>query len=166
MVQPIIRRRAIKAGALLAALFLGGIMTTAIARLASGLLVAQDTGTLGKTIARNLAGSKADIEHLAAGKPPSPDFNKTLQRAINGEAIFGYQLLDARGNTKFEIARPTDRLRNVGQFAASTAQSQKMITKTGWQDTSKGPTSIGSALIPIVNDGKTVAVHAISFDQT
>lgn len=78
MVQPIIRRRAIKAGALLAALFLGGILTTATARLASGLLVAQDTGTLGKTIARNLAGSKADIEHLAAGKPPSPDFNKAL----------------------------------------------------------------------------------------
>jgi len=166
MVQPILRRRAIKAGALLAALFLGGILTTATARLASGLLVAQDTATLGKTIARNLAGSQTDIEHLAAGEPPSRDFNKALQRAINGEAIFGYQLLDAGGNTKFEIARPSDQLRNVGQFAASAAKSQKLITKTGWQDTSKGPAFIGSALLPIIHNGKTVAVHAISFDQT
>ena len=78
MVQPKFRRQAIKAGALLSALFLGGILVTATARLASGMLVAQDTATLGKAISRNLAGSKTDIEGLAAGKAPGLDFNKAL----------------------------------------------------------------------------------------
>ncbi|MCC2098648.1 MAG: diguanylate cyclase, partial [Hyphomicrobiales bacterium] len=139
---------------------------TATARLASGMLVAQDTATLGKAISRNLAGSKTDIEGLAAGKAPGLDFNRALQRAINGEAIFGYQLLNTDGASKYTVSRPNDQLRDVSQFAVSAARDGKLITKTGWQDTAKGPAFIGYALVPIVHKGKTVGVHAISFDHT
>ncbi|MGE3248539.1 MAG: hypothetical protein AB7J19_19635, partial [Beijerinckiaceae bacterium] len=104
MAQNILRRRAAKAGALLLAAGFGAVLTTGVAQFAAGKLVEQDTGSVGKTIARNLISLDGDIAKIIAGSAPGKEFAQTLNRAIAGQAIAEYRLLDARGAVRFEPA--------------------------------------------------------------
>lgn len=166
MLKARIRRRLVKASALISALVLGGLLTMATARLATDTIVAMDTGSLGKTIARNLAGSQSDIRAILADKQPTREFSQILQRAIGSDAIYGYRLYDIKGNAKYARAKPNNQIRDVRQAAIEAAITGKRVTRADWQTTAKGPAFVGYAIVPLIDKNKVVAIHAIGFNQT
>ncbi|MGE3646265.1 MAG: EAL domain-containing protein [Beijerinckiaceae bacterium] len=165
MAQNILRRRAAKAGALLLAAGFGAVLTTGVAQFAAGKLVEQDTGSVGKTIARNLISLDGDIAKIIAGSAPGKEFAQTLNRAIAGQAIAEYRLLDARGAVRFEPAGQKQPPKHFAKALHNSIASRRLETASGW-DTGSRATFASHAFIPLLRDGRTVAVHAITVDQT
>src|SRR5262245_25973177 len=161
-----IRRSIVIIGLMLVAL-IGG---TAIAiKVATDHLLYQSATTEARNWARYLAENVKDLEQIVAGEQPSSTSMAFFQWAQRVGLVFRYEIFNRYGHSQFVSDRKGIALVDVSEYSADAARSaaeQQTIVAVKEGNPPDRPAVFAQAYVPVVIDGRPIAVVAAYVDQT
>jgi diguanylate cyclase (GGDEF)-like protein len=168
--MPTLRRNSLRNAGMLTAVLcvmVGGTWT-AISTTTNHLLY-QNATTTARNWAQFLATNVADLEHIAAGEQPSAASMAFFQGAARPGQVFRYEIFNRDGFSQLVAERGRIAFVDLSEFNADAARSiatGQPIVDAEDGNSADEPTYFAHAYIPIVVDGRSVAVVAASVDQT
>ena len=132
----------------------------------------QDAAAASQVVARYFSLDNSEIEAIANGAKPSPAFRATIDRGLNASVFFGFKIFDPQGRLKYSASAAagsdpsTTEAGTISESARRAAETATTITDTGEFKTSAGVRYLAETVIPVLRDGKPVAVQQIYLEQT
>ena len=148
-------------------ILLGG--TWIVVRVTTGHLLYQNATSTARSWAQFLALSVADLEQIAAGEKPSIASMAFFYHSQKSDQVFRYEIFDRAGFSLLVSDHNKVVLVDVSEFSADAVRS----VKTGLPvvGTREGvgpdqPSFFAQAFIPVLVNGRAIAVVAAYVDQT
>jgi len=148
-------------------ILLGGTWT--VVRVTTGHLLYQNATSTARSWAQYLALSVADLEQIAAGEKPSIASLAFFYHSQKSDQVFRYEIFDRAGFSLLVSDHNKVVLVDVSEFSADAVRS----VKTGLPvvGTREGvgpdqPSFFAQAFIPVLVNGRAIAVVAAYVDQT
>jgi diguanylate cyclase (GGDEF)-like protein len=142
--------------------------TSAVVKVATEHLLYQDATSTAGNWARLLAESVNDIEQIAAGEQPSNASMTFFTWAQRSGQVFRYEIYNREGYSQL-VSEDGVKQVNLSTFSADAVRS---LTINGpVVDVSEGkrpgrPSFFAQAYVPVIVDGRAVAIVAAYVDQT
>jgi diguanylate cyclase (GGDEF)-like protein len=148
-------------------ILLGGTWT--VVRVTTGHLLYQNATSIARSWAQYLALSVADLEQIASGEKPSMASLAFFYQSQKSDQVFRYEIYDRAGFSLLVSDQNKVVLVDVSEFSADAVRS----VKTGLPvvGTREGvgpdqPSFFAQAFIPVLVNGRAIAVVAAYVDQT
>jgi diguanylate cyclase (GGDEF)-like protein len=159
---------------LLFALVLVALTTGAvlIARWSVDALMQRDAAAAGQIWARSIAANVLDLEAVANGAPLSESSRRFLERAQTIGHVFRFRIFDATGRERLVadggdiVMAGSERLAKHNPAAARALASGQPVVFAKEGQPPQRPLYYAEAYVPVVVDGRTVAVVEAYVDQT
>jgi diguanylate cyclase (GGDEF)-like protein len=148
-------------------ILVGGTWTTV--KITTDHFVYQDATSTAKSWARFLATSVTDLEQIAGGEQPSGASMAFLQSARKSGEIFRYVIFNREGFVQLVSERDQVSLVDRSEHDADAARSitaRQPIVDVKEGSSADLPAFFARAYVPILVDGRTIAVVAAYVDET
>lgn len=160
-------RRNIGVLAVVLCVLLGG--TWMVAKVTTDHLLYQNATSTAQGWARYLASSVADLEQIASGEQPSTASMAFFQSAQKSDRVFRYEIFNRNGYSQLVSDHGKSGLVDFSEFSADAARS--MLTGQALVGAREGtlpeePSYFAQAFVPVVVDGRAIAVVAAYVNQT
>jgi diguanylate cyclase (GGDEF)-like protein len=160
-------RRNIGVLAVVLCILLGG--TWMVAKVTTDHLLFQNATSTAKGWAQYLAASVADLEAIASGEQPSTASMTFFQSAQKSDRVFRYEIFNRNGFSQLVSIHGKSGFVNLSEFSGDAARS--MLTRQAVVGTREGtlpeePSYFAEAFVPVIVDGRSIAVVAAYVDQT
>jgi diguanylate cyclase (GGDEF)-like protein len=132
-------------------------------------LLRKNATTEARDWARYLASNVRDLEHVAAGEQPSAASMAFLESTRRAPQVFGYTIFNPDGYSQLVATRERIALVDLSDFsseAALSASTGEQIVDFKQSATPDLPQYFSIAFMPVIADGRTIAVVAAYVDQT
>jgi diguanylate cyclase (GGDEF)-like protein len=135
-------------------------------------LLREDAETTGTVWAADFAKRLTDLPQILAGAPPSAESRRFIANASELGSIFRFKLFDARGRQVLvsdELDAPTPSTESLGTHnpkAADVLASGRPHSEMKKGTTPDRPPAYVEAYVPVLADGRLVAVTEVYVDQT
>jgi diguanylate cyclase (GGDEF)-like protein len=149
------------------AILVGGTWTTA--RVTTDKLLYQDATSTARSWAKFLAVSVTDLEQIAGGEQPSAASMVFFQSARKSGEVFRYEIFNRDGFTQLVSERDKIAFVDVSEFSAEAARSvtaQAPVVNVQEGSSVDRPTYFAQAYVPILVNGRPIAVVAAYVDLT
>jgi diguanylate cyclase (GGDEF)-like protein len=138
-------------------------------RIATDHLLYESATLTARNWAQYLARNVVDLEQIAAGEQPSVASLAFLQAAGRAGEVFRYEIFNRDGYAQLVAGR--DRiafvdLADLNPDAALSIKSRRAIVDAQEGQSAEEPVYFAHAYVPIISDGRPVAVVAAYVDQT
>ena len=153
--------------ALVLCILLGG--TWAIVNLTTKHLLHQNATAAAHSWAQYLTKSVTDLEQIAAGEKPSIASLAFFRHAQKSDQVFRYEIYDRSGYSLLVSEHDQVTIVDVSDFSSDAAQSSKTaqpVVGTKETTASNQPAFFAQAFIPVLSNGRVIAVVAAYVDQT
>jgi diguanylate cyclase (GGDEF)-like protein len=157
----------VRSFAIVLAILVGGTWTTV--RVTTDNLLYQNATSTARSWATFLAASVADLEQIAGGEQPSAASMAFFQSARKSGEVFRYEIFNRDGYSQLVSERDKIAFVDVSEYSAEAARSvtAKMPIVNVQESTSiDRPTSFARAYVPILVNGRPIAVVAAYVDLT
>ena len=143
--------------------------TGLIVKVTTDYLLYQEATSTARSWARYIAESVSDLEEIAAGEQPSAASIAFFQATRKAGQVFRWMIFNQEGYSQLVAGRDAVALVNLSEFSADAARSVRL--KQPIVDVTDGksadlPSFFGKAYVPVIVDGKAIAVVAAYVDQT
>jgi diguanylate cyclase (GGDEF)-like protein len=160
-------RRNIGVLAVVLCILLGG--TWMVAKVTTNHLLYQNATSTAQGWAQYLAASVADLEAIASGEQPSTASMAFFQSAQQSDRVFRYEIFNRNGFSQLVSDHGKSGFVDFSEFSADAARS--MLTGQAVVDAREGtlpkePPYFAQAYVPVVVDGRAIAVVAAYVNQT
>jgi diguanylate cyclase (GGDEF)-like protein len=132
-------------------------------------LLYKDATSTAHSWARFLAASVTDLEQIAAGEQPSAASMVFFQSAQKSGEVFRYEIFNPSGYAQLVSDRDKIALVDLSEYSADAARSLatgEPIVDVEAGNSAELPTFFARAYVPVLADGRPVAVVAAYVDQT
>jgi diguanylate cyclase (GGDEF)-like protein len=149
------------------AILMGG--TWIAVRVTTDHLLYQDATSTARSWAKFLAASVADLEQIAGGEQPSAASMAFFQSARKSGEVFRYEIFNRDGYSQLVSEREKIALVDVSEYSAEAARSVtagRPIVNVQESNSADRPTLFAHAFVPVLIDGRPVAVVAAFMDLT
>ena len=142
------------------------------AQVTTHIFAKQDATAAGQIVERYFRLDIDEIEAIAQGAKPSDNFKATIDRGLNAQVFFGYKIFDAQGRLRYAASAnagsnaTTPYSDVIDPVAARAAAQKSAITETGETIVASQVRYLADTVIPVLRNGKTVAVQEIYLEQT
>ena len=148
-------------------ILIGG--TGLIVKITTDYLLYQEATSTARSWARYIAESVRDLEEIAAGEQPSAASMAFFHVTRKADQVFRWMIFNQEGYSQLVADRDAIALVNLSEFSAEAARSVRL--KQPIVDVKEGnsadlPSFFGKAYVPVIVDGKAIAVVAAYVDQT
>jgi hypothetical protein len=142
--------------------------TSAVVKVATEHLLYQDATSTAGNWARLLAESVNDLEEIAAGEQPSNASMTFFKWAQRAGQVFRYEIYNREGYSQLVSEHGVNQV-NLSTFSADAVRS--LAINGPVVDVSEGrppgrPSFFAQAYVPVIVDGRAVAIVAAYVDQT
>lgn len=156
-------------GTLVLVLFLLLLGTWTSVRFTTDHLLYRHATTEARDWARYLANNVADLEQIAAGEQPSAASMAFFESARRAYQVFSYKIFNPAGYSQFVSEQGRIALVDLSEYSGQAAQSAK--TGLAVVDFKQGttpdlPKFFSLAFVPVMVEGRAIAVVAAYVDQT
>ena len=154
--------------ALAISLFVAGAWVTV--ELTVDALLHSEAESDARTAAAFVAHNVSDWEAIAAGKAPAASTLAVFEQARQASRMFRYRVFDPQGNLRWESegnggGPDPSSLDRHNPRAAQAVRAGRILVETRERDPSRGPpTSFSEIYLPIVQNGRTVALMEAHLD--
>ena len=161
----VLRNAAIFAGML--CILLGG--TWAVVNATTGHLLYENATSTARSWAEYLASNATDLEQIAGGERPSVGSMAFFEHSRKSDQVFRYEIYDRHGFSLLVSDHNKVALVDIAEFSADAARAAK--TGQAVVGTREGagpdqPSFLAQAFVPVLADGRVIAVVAAYVDQT
>ena len=161
----VLRNAAIFAGML--CILLGG--TWAVVNATTGHLLYENATSTARSWAEYLASNATDLEQIAGGERPSVGSMAFFEHSRKSDQVFRYEIYDRHGFSLLVSDHNKVALVDIAEFSADAARAAK--TGQAVVGTREGagpdqPSFFAQAFVPVLADGRVIAVVAAYVDQT
>jgi diguanylate cyclase (GGDEF)-like protein len=149
------------------AMLVGGTWTTV--RVTTDNLLYQDATSTARSWATFLAVSVSDLEQIAGGEQPSAASMVFFQSARKSGEVFRYEVFSRDGFMQLVSERDKIAFVDVSEYSAEAARSvtaQTPVVNVQESTSIDRPTYFAQAYVPILVDGRPIAVVAAYVDLT
>jgi diguanylate cyclase (GGDEF)-like protein len=149
------------------AVLVGG--TWAAVKITTDRLLYHDATSTAHSWATFLAASVTDLEQIAGGEQPSAASMVFFQSARKSGQVFRYEIFNRDGYSQLVSERDKIAFVEVSEYSDAAAQSvtaHKAIVDVQEGNSADLPTLFAHAYVPILVDGRTIAVVAAYVDLT
>ncbi|MDR3476245.1 MAG: EAL domain-containing protein [Devosia sp.] len=156
-------------GALVIALGILVAGTLFIAKATSDYLLAQSATDTARSWARFMVASVTDLEHIASGELPSASSMAFFEGARRADQLVRYEIFNRAGYSQLVADQDKIALVDISDFSAAAAraiQTGQPILDTIEGTDPKLPPYVARAYVPVMVDGRPIAVVAAYVDQT
>lgn len=132
-------------------------------------LLNQDATSTAQSWARFLAVSVTDLEQIASGEQPSAASMTFLQSARKSGEVFRYEIFNRDGYSQLVSERDRIALVDLSEHSDDAARSVttgQPIVDVNEDASAEQPASFARAYVPVLVDGRAIAVVAAYVDQT
>src|SRR5271155_1019086 len=143
--------------------------TWATVKITIDYLLYQNATSVARSWAQYLTENTADLEQIAAGEQPSTASMLFFKAARKSGAVFRFMIFDPKGYSQLLSDHDTIALVDVSEFnvdAARSIKSGRPIVEVQRSDSSDFPAFYARAYIPVIVNGRPIAVLAACVDQT
>jgi diguanylate cyclase (GGDEF)-like protein len=147
------------------AILMGGTWTAV--RVTTDHLLHQAAASTAESWAKFLAASVADLEQIAGGEQPSAASMAFFQSARKSGEVFRYEIFNREGYSQLVSDRKKIAFVDVSEYSAQAALSvttHRPIINVKKGDSTDRPTLFAHAFVPVVVDGRPIAVVAAYVD--
>jgi diguanylate cyclase (GGDEF)-like protein len=149
------------------AILVGGTWTTL--KITTDHLLYSDATSTANSWARFLVASISDFKQIAAGELPSNESMAFLQSAGQSGEVFRYEIFSREGYSQLISDRDKIALINFSEFnadaARAAAKGQPVVNVIDSKSADR-PTFFARAYVPVMLDGRPIAVVAAFIDET
>jgi len=140
-----------------------------IATTAVDVAMVQISTTTAQNWAQYIVANATDLEHIASGERPSAASMVFFEGAKRAGQVFRYEIFNRAGYSQLVADKDRIALVNISEFSANAARAIKTGqpvmevmegTRTGF------PEYFARAYVPVIVDGRPIAVVAAYVDQT
>jgi diguanylate cyclase (GGDEF)-like protein len=149
------------------AILIGGTWTAV--RVTTDHLLYQDATSIARSWAKFLAGSITDLEQIAGGEQPSAASMAFFQSARKSGEVFRYEIFNRDGYSQLLSEREKIAFVDVSEYSVEAARSvtdRKPIVSVQEGNSDDRPTLFARAFVPVLVDGRPIAVVAAYMDLT
>jgi diguanylate cyclase (GGDEF)-like protein len=149
------------------AILVGGTWTTV--RITTNHLLYSDATSTANSWARFLVASISDFKQIAAGELPSSESMAFLQSAGQSGEVFRYEIFNREGYSQLVSDRDKIALINLSEFNADAARAAargEPVVNVIDGASADQPTFFARAYVPVLVDGRPIAVVAAFVDET
>ncbi len=148
-------------------ILIGG--TGLIVKITTDYLLYQEATSTARSWARYIAESVRDLEEIAAGEQPSAASMAFFQATRKAGQVFRWMIFNQEGYSQLVADRDAIALVNLSEFSAEAARSVRLeqpIVDVKEGKSADLPSFFGKAYVPVIVDGRAIAVVAAYVDQT
>jgi diguanylate cyclase (GGDEF)-like protein len=148
-------------------ILIGG--TGLIVKITTDYLLYQEATSTARSWARYIAESVRDLEEIAAGEQPSAASMAFFQSTRKADQVFRWMIFNQEGYSQLVADRDAIALVNLSEFSADAASSVKLeqpIVDVNEGKSADLPSFFGKAYVPVIVNGRAIAVVAAYVDQT
>jgi diguanylate cyclase (GGDEF)-like protein len=148
-------------------ILIGG--TGLIMKITTDYLLYQEATSTARSWARYIAESVSDLEEIAAGEQPSAASMAFFQATRKAGQVFRWMIFNQEGYSQLVADRDAIALVNLSEFSAEAARSVRLeqpIVDVKEGKSADLPSFFGKAYVPVIVNGKAIAVVAAYVDQT
>src|ERR1700694_2818296 len=149
------------------AILVGGTWTSL--KVTTDSLLYQNAASTARSWATFLAASVTDLEQIADGEQPSAASIVFLQSVRKSGEVFRYEIFNRDGYSQLISERDKIAFVDVSEYsadAARTVTSKKPIVDVQEAESPDLPTLFAHAYVPVLVDGRPIAVVAAYVDLT
>jgi hypothetical protein len=149
------------------AILIGGTWTAV--RVTTDHLLYHDATSTARSWAKFLASSITDLEQIAGGEQPSAASMAFFQSARKSGDVFRYEIFNRDGYSQLLSERDKIAFVDVSEYSVEAARSvtaQKPIVSVQEGNSADRPTLFARAFVPVLVDGRPIAVVAAYMDLT
>jgi diguanylate cyclase (GGDEF)-like protein len=160
-------RRTISVIVLALAALIGG--TLAVVKLTTDHFLHAHAVSIANHWARFVVNNVSDLEEIAAGEQPSAKSMTFFQWSVREGVLYRYEIFNRQGYAQLVADRQRTALVDVSEFrgeAAAAAKTGAMSADVREGDGRGMPELFAEAFVPVVVEGRTIAVVAAYVDQT
>jgi diguanylate cyclase (GGDEF)-like protein len=143
--------------------------TWLIAKTTTDTLLTEDATADARNWAQYLVANVRDLERIASGERPSAASLTFFESARKSGQVFRYEIFNKAGYSQLEADKDQVALVDISTFSAEAAQTIKTgqpFLKTSEGSTPGFPPYFALAYIPVVVEGRPIAIVAAYVDQT
>jgi diguanylate cyclase (GGDEF)-like protein len=160
-------RRNIGVLAVVLCILLGG--TWMVAKITTEHLLYQNATSTAQGWAQYLAASVTDLEQIASGEQPSTASMAFFQGSQKSDRVFRYEIFNRNGFSQFASDHGKSVFVDFSEFSADAARAMltgQAVVGAREGTTADQPPYFAQAFVPVVVDGRAIAIVAAYVNQT